>query len=425
MCSSGLGGELFQPTSHTTSIAAFEVHNLHQTQSHNAQTVTKQGSTRHASALMGQSYGKTVSRPQTYWNLRSISRLGQDVNGNSSICLIIDGMDRAKWSVPRSAVLAAKSLNGLQRPNLDCTGIIVHGHMVCTAFGYPGVIKGANWTCELLTFVFDKLVQSGIDLRHYEINLQSDNATKESKNNSVARMLSFYVSRGLIRCARMHYCVSGHSHEDIDQYFSLLGSYLQTQSELHDPEQFAESLRRYLSNTSVRPLERMREVVQVDQVRDWLSSRNPKYFARFSFQSVFSRKKPVYFVSPPFQGEAKDDASSHSLSWQLSERDGRAWCSPCICFRSVRWCQRSRSVQTKTRCKAFHWFELECVWFCLLCWVFTCMFSMFLVTGRHSSRRIHQPYFLAKAGHHLATRQRCDLEDWSFTLLPSSILKLS
>ena len=343
--------------------------------------------------LWGNHMEKQFQDRQTYWNLRSISRLGQDVNGNSSICLIIDGMDRAKWSVPRSAVLAAKSLNGLQRPNLDCTGIIVHGHMVCTAFGYPGVIKGANWTCELLTFVFDKLVQSGIDLRHYEINLQSDNATKESKNNSVARMLSFYVSRGLIRCARMHYCVSGHSHEDIDQYFSLLG--------------------------------RMREVVQVDQVRDWLSSRNPKYFARFSFQSFFSRKKQVYFVSPPFQGEAKDDASSHSLSWQLSERDGRAWCSPCICFRSVRWCQRSRSVQTKTRCKAFHWFELECVWFCLLCWVFTCMFSMFLVTGRHSSRRIHQPYFLAKAGHHLATRQRCDLEDWSFTLLPSSILKLS
>jgi hypothetical protein len=177
--------------------------------------------------------------------------------------------------------------------------------MVCTAFGYPGVIKGANWTCELLTFVFDKLVQSGIDLRHYEINLQSDNATKESKNNSVARMLSFYVSRGLIRCARMHYCVSGHSHEDIDQYFSLLGSYLQTQSELHDPEQFAESLRRYLSNTSVRPLERMREVVQVDQVRDWLSSRNPKYFARFSFQSFFREKKQVYFVSPPFRGKPR------------------------------------------------------------------------------------------------------------------------
>ena len=239
---------------------------------------------------------------QTYWNLRSISRLGQDVNRNSSICLIIDGMDRAKWSVPRSAVLAAKSLNGLQRPNLDCTGIIVHGHMVCTAFGYPGVIKGANWTCELLTFVFDKLVQSGIDLRHYEINLQSDNATKESKNNSVARMLSFYVSRGLIRCARMHYCVSGHSHEDIDQYFSLLGSYLQTQSELHDPEQFAESLRRYLSNTSVRPLERMREVVQVDQVRDWLSSRNPKYFARFSFQSFFSRKKTGLFCVATLPG---------------------------------------------------------------------------------------------------------------------------
>lgn len=222
--------------------------------------------------MWGKHMEKQFQDRQTYWSLRSMSRLGQDACGNRTLTLIIDGMDRAKWCVPRSAVLAAKSLSGLNRPALDCAGIIVHGHLVCNAFGYPGVVKGANWTCDLLTFVFNKLTQSGLDLREYEINIQADNATKESKNNCVARMLSMYVGRRLIRSARMRYCVSGHSHEDIDQYFSLLGSYLQTQSELHDPEQFAESLRRYLSNSSVRPLETMREVVQVDKVRDWRCS---------------------------------------------------------------------------------------------------------------------------------------------------------
>ena len=226
-----------------------------------------------ALAMQARMWGKHMEKQfndrQVYWNLRALSRLGQDASGKKTICLILDGMDRSKWAVPRSAVLAAKSLNGLVRPNLDCTGIIVHGHMVATAFGYPGVIKGANWTCDLLTWVFDRLTQSGLDLRDYEVNIQSDNATKESKNNGVARLLSVCVGRRLLRCARMHYCVSGHSHEDIDQYFSLLGSYLQTQSELHDPEQFAESMRKYLANSSVRPLEAMREVIQVDQCREW------------------------------------------------------------------------------------------------------------------------------------------------------------
>lgn len=82
-------------------------------------------------------------------------------------------------------------------------------------------------------------------------------------------MLSTYVSRGWLGSARLEYCVTGHSHEDIDQYFSLLGAFLQQQHELHSPPEFRDALVRYLSNTSVRPLERLRAVVEVDSVREW------------------------------------------------------------------------------------------------------------------------------------------------------------
>jgi len=222
------------------------------------------------SRLWGKHMEKQFADRQCYWMSRSMSRIGHDVDGRPTLCVIIDGMDRAKWALPRSAVLASKAFNGLNRPNLDCTGIIAHGHCICTAFGHPTVVKGGNWTCDLLTFLFDKLTASGMDLRQHILHLQSDNCSKESKNNGVARMMGIYVGKGLLRGTRMQYCITGHSHEDIDQYFSLLGSYLQTQSELYEPEDFKQALCKYLSNSSVRPLERMREVVQVDQVRDWM-----------------------------------------------------------------------------------------------------------------------------------------------------------
>lgn len=221
------------------------------------------------SRLWGRHMERQFADRQCYWHHRSMSRVGHDIHGLPTLCIIIDGMDRGKWAVPRSGILASKAFNGLNRPSLDCTALIAHGHCVCTAFGHPNVIKGANWTCDLITFLLDRLTAAGTDLRAHSLTLQADNCSKESKNNTTARLLATLVGKGLLRSARLQYCMSGHSHEDIDQYFSLLSTFLQTQCELHEPMEFQQALRRYLSNPSVRPLERLREVVQVDQVRDW------------------------------------------------------------------------------------------------------------------------------------------------------------
>lgn len=230
------------------------------------------------SRLWGAHMERQFADRKVYWQNRSMSRAGHDINGRPTITIIIDGMDHSKWALPRSACLASKSFGGMVRPHMDCTGIIVHGHLLITAFGHPNVVKGGSWTSDLLTFVFHKLRASGLDLREYEVHIQSDNATKETKNNTICRLLSYYVGRGFLRCARMQFCTSGHSHEDIDQYFSLLGSFLQHQPEIHHPSEFKEALCRYLSNPSVRPSEPLREVVQVDRVRDWKHSSLAKVF---------------------------------------------------------------------------------------------------------------------------------------------------
>lgn len=206
---------------------------------------------------------------QFYWNNRALSRAGHDVNGDRIICLIMDSMDRSKWAIPRSEVLGSKSFQGMRRPVMDCTGIIVHGHALNVAFCEPHIPKGANWTIELLSIVFNKLTLMGLDLRCYKVILQADNASKECKSNGVIRFLSWLTARRRIRAARLCFCMAGHNHEDIDQMFSLLGSFLQTQRELHTSQQFLSAITTYVANPAVRPQEHHRDVFKVDAVRAW------------------------------------------------------------------------------------------------------------------------------------------------------------
>ena len=220
-------------------------------------------------ALWGRHMDRQFADRRVYWDNRAVSRIGQTVDGQHSLTIIIDSMDHMKWSLPRTAILSSKTFSSFARPHMDCTGIIVHGHLVAVAFAEPHIVKGADWTAELLMYAFNKLTMAGIDLRGFEINLQSDNSSRECKNNVILRLLSLLTSTRRIGCARMLFLASGHSHEDIDQFFSLLGSFLQTHSELHCPEQFLDAMRQYLANPSVRPLEGMKDVLKVDSVRAW------------------------------------------------------------------------------------------------------------------------------------------------------------
>lgn len=244
------------------------------------------------SILWGLHMNKQFADREVYWSNRTLSRIGKDCAGQKTLTLIVDSMDHAKWAIPQSEALAAKSFNNLVRPHMDCTAILCHGHLVAVAFTEHQVIKGGDYTCELLCHTFDKLTQTGPDLREYEIHLQCDNCSKEGKNNAVVRLLGYLCSKRSIRAARLHSCVSGHSHEDVDQFFSLLGAFLATKKELYNPAAFMESLRQYLSNPAVRQHERIREVLKIDCVRSWilskrLASRFSRLFSKVMVQLVF------------------------------------------------------------------------------------------------------------------------------------------
>lgn len=214
---------------------------------------------------------RQFSDRRVYWDNRGLSRLGAEGPNTDGkcICIIVDSMDHSKWTLPRSALLQSKTFGNFVKPHLDCTAAICHGHFLLVGFGESHVSKGADWTIELLTYMLGRLRQLGLDLREYQIILQSDNATKEAKNNACLRWLSYLTARGSIRSGRLNCLVSGR-REDVDQFFSLLGSFLSHEAaEMYSPDQFMSALRKYLDNPSIRPLEGTKEVIKIDKLRDW------------------------------------------------------------------------------------------------------------------------------------------------------------
>lgn len=64
---------------------------------------------------------------------------------------------------------------------------------------------------------------------------------------------------------------SGHSHEDIDQVFGRLASFMQKRPFAQCPSDFVPLIQEFL-NTGEFPYEDYREAFEVNRVRDWTLS---------------------------------------------------------------------------------------------------------------------------------------------------------
>ena len=201
-----------------------------------------------------------------YWKARTLSRIPMGPTGRPSICIITDAIDHSKFRVPRSKIFNSKEMGGFIRPCMDMTTVLVHGRYVLMALSEQWVRKDSSWCAELLAYTLGRLDD---DLREAEVIIQADNCSRECKNNTLCRFGAMLVGTRRLRRYEQRFLITGHSHEDIDQYFSAVSSLIESNSELHDPQAFVRILETWLRDPSVRPNEGRREVIKVDQVRDW------------------------------------------------------------------------------------------------------------------------------------------------------------
>lgn len=205
-----------------------------------------------------------------YWDSRVQSRLKTVLSsGLQTISAIIDGLDHSKMKWPRSFVCSSKEWNQFNRPNLDLTCCLVHGHAAMLTATWPWVEKAASLNIEIIAHALDHVASRGTDLRNTQFLLQCDNTSRESKNNPTLRWLGFQVRASRLRRAELRCLSTGHSHEDVDQFFSCVSNHIQSKKDIPSPQRFVEVLDEFIQNQAIRPNEPHREVNLVSSVRDW------------------------------------------------------------------------------------------------------------------------------------------------------------
>ena len=213
----------------------------------------------------------------TYWSNRSQSRLRDAVpSGNRVVSLILDGLDHSKLVFPRTEYMSSKEMASFHRPHIDLQSCIAHGYGVFNALCLPTVSKDSSLIADMVAWVLRTIGEeearkgSPFDFRTCELLLQSDNTTKETKNNATLRLLSVWVGGSFIKRGELSCLMTGHSHEDIDQYFSICSSWIQDEKLLSGPPDFKTSLERMLSNPRVREHDPIRKTELISEVRDWI-----------------------------------------------------------------------------------------------------------------------------------------------------------
>ena len=211
-----------------------------------------------------------------YYCTRYLSRANRDV-----LTIIIDTVDRAKFAWPHWPWgRVSKEIAGLNRPRLVLTAAIAHGFCVILFCQHENTNHGSDFFCDVLTRTIEEVWRlcSGVQgsrkrdfPRHLVI--QSDNTTSQAKNSYSIMYLSYLVRRCKFLTVTLNFLMVGHTHEDVDQLFALLLSFIAQKSSWET----AEELLGYLvSRLRARAWQKGETVASVflDSVRDfstWLS----------------------------------------------------------------------------------------------------------------------------------------------------------
>ena len=211
---------------------------------------------------------------QCYWHCRSLSRLGASSSRPTTVTAIIDSMEAAKHSWPKTPTMFSKEFNNWGRPRLSSTSLLIHGHLALTVLSPHFVSSNSSRSIEIISHGLTLVSQNGCDLTGTHLILQGDNASKELKNNGLLAWAACQVALCRVKEVTLSFFSSGHSHEDIDGMFSQMATYLNRFKELLTPLAFQQALQGFMDCKENRPHEEMKRVIIMSKFRDWILIRN-------------------------------------------------------------------------------------------------------------------------------------------------------
>ena len=151
-------------------------------------------------------------------------------NPNKYMCLIIDGMDQFKLKLPQ---YEQNTKDNDSQLDTKLTGIKVHGVGTYFYFTTNTYTAGANLNIDCLNQtlldlrrIYDELIDKGeLETWPSKLYIQVDGGT-ENMNRFFLAYCDRLVAFGLFEKVKVNFLMVGHTHEDIDQIFSVVSGTL-------------------------------------------------------------------------------------------------------------------------------------------------------------------------------------------------------
>ena len=182
------------------------------------------------------------------------------------ICTI-DAMDKSKWLVPR-CLDSSKRLSALWRPALHVVGVLVAGVLEFFALLPPDDHGDSDTQQTLLSRALElaewELRKRGKSMP-WKVIFHSDNTPKEGRNSYMLQYAAALVSSERFAEASMALFAVGHTHNRLDQRFSVIGSLLSRAKNLETPQDYISHLQ--LNYKSARGVPVFIE--EIEQAHHW------------------------------------------------------------------------------------------------------------------------------------------------------------
>ncbi len=153
---------------------------------------------------------------------------------DSILSCCLDGMDQAKFRVPRNLSLS-KDFQNLWRPELHTTGAICDGVLESYWLAGPDVSKDSNLQVTLVSRLLEQTVAAlaakGIPMPSL-LRVHTDNATSEGKNQTMMKFCAWLIFQGAFRSVEMSQFRVGHTHNKQDQRFGSVAMALARATQL-------------------------------------------------------------------------------------------------------------------------------------------------------------------------------------------------
>ena len=154
-----------------------------------------------------------------------------------AMSMIVDAADQSRYALPYCYISTHSSQKALRVP-VHLMGVLVHGEAVHGFTYFESFKQGNNVTIEAIyEALATKLAKDG--KLPSVLYLQLDNTSKQCKGRFMIGFLGYLILKGVFRRIMLSFLPVGHTHEDIDQFFSRLATYLSCHDaanidELHD-----------------------------------------------------------------------------------------------------------------------------------------------------------------------------------------------